>query len=1421
MRINHNIAALNTYRQLTTNTSAGAKSLEKLSSGLRINRAGDDAAGLAISEKMRAQIRGLTQAQRNAQDGISMIQTTEGALNEAHSILQRMRELSAQAANDTNVAVDREEIQKEMIQLTNEVNRIGNTTEFNTQSLLKGKNVAVVESAAALNTLVAGEKGVAVGDISDLTTLSNSVKAAASSASVQASTSAATGAVSEVTENTESIAGVKSSVNLSVGLTVTADEFGTDLNGKEVTVRQGTVAGEASRLEIDGQGNYSFTVGQTAGGDSRASNLGTLYNEMKSAISNYDSTTGFTSTNAISVTEPPSQNTGQAVTLTTAGETAELAGGVTEVNGQYALTIESPFEEAGDSITVGGQTFTAVLSGADASKGQFNIGNIEATLTGGENTAETTDLATVNGTVSITIGGSNFTIANTDLQAHTGGSLTDAHLKTIIEGASNGTAALSTVANVAIGTDGKISITAKNAQTTPITWTNNGTTDADKKLIADAFGMNTTAQLTSSVAISTTEDLDGVAAQWDTGTMTAYAGAIAGAGTFEFNGVTVNITYSNGGGASAVGAVDANNKTVALTIDDNADTTSGQQATQIINALNAYKNDSATSEFDDFTFSANGGTDGIAITGTTAAGDQYNANTITVTGDTLITTAAATVAGVDTFDSDKSVTFTVDGKEFSIDAATIRTTLDGGYTAANVVTMIQNAKDSNGYTLSDFADVSETGGVLTIKSQGLEPTSEVAFSTNSTNTTHVAALEAAFRLTNFQSDSGADSVSSSRSVEDQAKSLAAAIEANSTLGSRFEYASISSGTITLTETNNQAAGVTLGDTSVAGSGSDAKLAVTNAAGQNLNTISITRATDTSAVAASTSVQSNGETLTISSGTAGSQATRANGVKVELNANTSDTLNVSFKDGVLSINMATTPASNSTTAITTAIQNLGTIDGIDFSTYTATSAGAWNANNLASDIEVADATMSGGASAVVENQLNISVDGGDLTIHLSAESVKENTSAKIQSAVQDLGEYFSFNDKGEWTSTDFSKYTFESQGGWDTSTLGNSIIKDADTFVGGTEAVEGQYSIDVTTAFAAGDKVEINGQVFTAVDGVASGSKGEFSVSAGVLNDQTASLMTAINLNSTLNANYTAAVSGTTITLTEKTASGSDLTNDDLDVRATGTAGEFTVAQDELLENGAKFIVDGQEISITSANAHVGFDNGTAVKVADTIAGQTQALADAINDNANLNTKYTASVADDGSLKLTQTEDFTSETAPVVSTKNSSIGDFKATFQIGANSGQSMTITVADMRANAMGIAGDGSVGTVAANNGAVASYTTVANVNSGSDNKSVQFALDVTTSEKASAALSVINDAIEKVSAQRSQLGAFQNRLDHTINNLGTSAENLVASESRIRDVDMAAEMMEFTKNNILSQAAQAMLAQANQQPQGVLQLLR
>lgn len=161
MIINHNMASLNTYNRLSANNASTSKSLEKLSSGLRINRAGDDAAGLAISEKMRGQIRGLDQAGRNAQDGISMIQTAEGALNETHSILQRMRELAVQSASDTNTASDRTNLQSEVDALNTEIDRIANTTEFNTKKLLNGTMGAAVNTAVANVNTNTGLKNIA------------------------------------------------------------------------------------------------------------------------------------------------------------------------------------------------------------------------------------------------------------------------------------------------------------------------------------------------------------------------------------------------------------------------------------------------------------------------------------------------------------------------------------------------------------------------------------------------------------------------------------------------------------------------------------------------------------------------------------------------------------------------------------------------------------------------------------------------------------------------------------------------------------------------------------------------------------------------------------------------------------------------------------------------------------------------------------------------------------------------------------------------------------------------------------------------------------------------------------------------------------------------------------------------------------
>lgn len=165
MIINHNMGAMNANRQMGINAGAASKSMEKLSSGLRINKAGDDAAGLAISEKMRGQIRGLDQASSNAQDAISLIGTAEGGLSETHSILQRMRELSVQSANDTNIGTDRAEIQKEVVQLKSEIDRISTDTEFNTQKLLSG-NLGGKVIQNATNSTVLAVAGVAAASTS-------------------------------------------------------------------------------------------------------------------------------------------------------------------------------------------------------------------------------------------------------------------------------------------------------------------------------------------------------------------------------------------------------------------------------------------------------------------------------------------------------------------------------------------------------------------------------------------------------------------------------------------------------------------------------------------------------------------------------------------------------------------------------------------------------------------------------------------------------------------------------------------------------------------------------------------------------------------------------------------------------------------------------------------------------------------------------------------------------------------------------------------------------------------------------------------------------------------------------------------------------------------------------------------------------
>ncbi|WP_071460823.1 flagellin N-terminal helical domain-containing protein [Bacillus massilinigeriensis] len=281
MRINHNIAALNTHRQLNSAANAQSKSMEKLASGLRINKAGDDAAGLAISEKMRGQIRGLDMASKNAQDGISLIQTAEGALNESHSILQRMRELAVQSSNDTNTAEDRKNIQDEVKQLGEEIQRIGEQTEFNTKKLINGDMGAGVSAATthaltgALESTMADDTQLsglldangnnlqlAVGDKFTITWSVNGTQK-----TVEHTVGALTEALSDVTDKIAADASVDSVATAAGKMVVTSATAGTagQINGLSIQV----TSADGTRKEAASNALSNFTT-TTEAKDKRA-----------------------------------------------------------------------------------------------------------------------------------------------------------------------------------------------------------------------------------------------------------------------------------------------------------------------------------------------------------------------------------------------------------------------------------------------------------------------------------------------------------------------------------------------------------------------------------------------------------------------------------------------------------------------------------------------------------------------------------------------------------------------------------------------------------------------------------------------------------------------------------------------------------------------------------------------------------------------------------------------------------------------------------------------------------------------------------------------------------------------------------------------------------------------------------------------
>ena len=410
LSINTNVMSLNAQRNLGTSQSALSKSMQRLSSGLRINSAKDDAAGLSISDRMTSQIRGLNQAGRNANDGISLAQTAEGALQETTNILQRMRELSVQSANDTNSASDRSSLQAEVNQLKQEMTRIANTTSFNGKNLLDGTmTTAQFQVGANANeTISFGIKSAAASTLGNNSLASNNTNA---SGIEVATAAAATSAANSVTAQTLTIVGDKTAT-AAVGLGNSAFTIAAAVNQQSATTGVTATARTTATMDVlSAAGSVSFML---QGSNGSAINISatvaatTDISEISKAINDNSGTTGVTASianNKITLTQAEGYDIKISDFIATGAATIHITGSEagTQTIGALVTT---------DSTTVGGElTFD--------SQSAFNVSSNVANTAGSlfntaADTANTSTLASINAVDITTVGGAANAIKSID-----------------------------------------------------------------------------------------------------------------------------------------------------------------------------------------------------------------------------------------------------------------------------------------------------------------------------------------------------------------------------------------------------------------------------------------------------------------------------------------------------------------------------------------------------------------------------------------------------------------------------------------------------------------------------------------------------------------------------------------------------------------------------------------------------------------------------------------------------------------------------------------------------------------------------------------------------------------------------------------------------------------------------------------------
>ena len=365
MRINTNVEAFNAQRNLSATATAYAKSVQKLSSGLRINTAADDAAGLSISEKLKAQVNGLGQAQRNAQDGISMIQTAEGALNETHSILQRMRELTIQAANDTLATSDRTAITSEINQLSSEIDRIANSTQFNGKNLLDGSMTAV-------------------NSASGFSTGTNLTGFTASATNVTLTGTPATGSYSVTLTN----AGAQSTQTGKTAALATTDAT----NGAGTLVINGTSISVTAGQAVSGTGSVIAAINASAAGvtaslDGTGKLVLTANNKGSAAITVTGTGSAGTSTMLKDLGLATAAGTNADNTTSVAG--SNMAGTVTVPGGTATALTFTGTTGAANGVSVDFSSLTATGALTTGNTVTFSYGNSAANLQIGANAGQT------------------------------------------------------------------------------------------------------------------------------------------------------------------------------------------------------------------------------------------------------------------------------------------------------------------------------------------------------------------------------------------------------------------------------------------------------------------------------------------------------------------------------------------------------------------------------------------------------------------------------------------------------------------------------------------------------------------------------------------------------------------------------------------------------------------------------------------------------------------------------------------------------------------------------------------------------------------------------------------------------------------------------------------------------------------------